>query len=86
MRGIDEHIDAFGFEIGFKPVHAAKTAGAIGNFWRPRRLGAAGEGQHGGDAALSCEKARELARLQCPAKHENPHRLSPEFLLRPPPP
>jgi hypothetical protein len=30
------------------------------------------------------KKLRELARLKSPAKHENPHRPSPELLLSPP--
>jgi hypothetical protein len=33
---------------------------------------------------LSRKEVRELARLECPAKHENPHRLFPELLLSPP--
>jgi hypothetical protein len=83
MGGVYEHIDSLGFEIGVKAVHAAKTADSIGNFWRAERLGAAGEGQRGRNAALSRKEVRELARLECPAKHENPHRSYPELLLSP---
>jgi hypothetical protein len=84
MRGVYEHIYSLGFEIGFKSVRAAKTAGPIGNFWCVERLGAAGEGQHGRNAALPRKEVRELARLRSPAKHENLHRSFPELLLSPP--
>jgi hypothetical protein len=83
MRGVHEHIDSLDFEIGLEAVHAAKTADPIGNLWRARRRGAAGERQHGRNAALSRKEAPELARLECPAKHENPHRPFPELLLSP---
>jgi hypothetical protein len=84
MRGVYEHIDSLGFKIGLESVRAAKTAGPIGNFWRAKRRGATGERHHGRNAALSRKKVRELARLKCPAKNENPHRPFPELLRSPP--
>ena len=80
MRGVDEDIDALGFKIGLESGHAAKTADPIGNLRQAERLGAASERQYGGNAALSRKKVRELARLICPAKHENPHRSFPDLL------
>src|ERR1019366_922451 len=79
MRGVDEHIDALGFEIDGKSVNAAEPPAAIGNIWRARRRRAAGEGQHGGDATLSRKEACELTRLPCSAKQENPHHLFPDL-------
>ena len=84
MRGVYEHIDALGFEIGFKSVHAAKTAGPTGNFWRARCSCSTGKRQQGRNAALPRKEVRELARLKSPAKDENPHRSFPELLLSPP--
>ena len=79
MRGIDEHVDALGFDIGSKPLNAAKASNTRGNLRHARRFGAAGKRQYGGDAALPGKQARELACFQCPAEQEYPHRLSPKL-------
>src|SRR3984893_14544151 len=39
MRGVHEHVDSIGLEIGFKSVRTAKTADPIGHFWRTMRRG-----------------------------------------------
>lgn len=81
MRGIDEDVDMLGFEISAQPLRAAKASNTCGNLRRARCLSAAGKRQYGGDAALPCKQARELARLRCPAKQEDPHRFSPKRSL-----
>jgi hypothetical protein len=83
MRGIDEDVDALGFEIGVKAIHAAKAADPIGNFWRAERIGTASERQHGRNIGPLRKEIRKLARLERTTKHENPHRPFPKFLSLP---
>ena len=71
VRGIDQHIDALGAEIGCEPFGAAETAAPHRNRLLQRLRGAAGKRQSHGEILALGERASQFAGLRRAAKDED---------------
>ena len=71
MRGVDQHVDAFGREIVGEALHAAEASGPHRRGLRRRRRGAARERDRDGEVGAFGKPLRQPPRLRRAAENED---------------